>query len=345
MSQKFEFVFASLIVALVAFSCNNLNDNELIVQSNTPPYRPTRPLIVPPLSSSHTVDSVLYTFAIPQATFGINDTLSATLTMYNQSTSVDTLYFECGPAYAILWSLKNDSGRTVIFGGGPVCRVIVPLLLNSHQTLQYQVIDEPIKNIPGILDDQSGSYVLQGQMNNMSPSWSFDFDITIYSPSAPLNLISNSSFESDGRFTLQGWFSSFTDVRSGINPAQDAPSGGGMWSVSMYDQSPSSAPEYITTTVAAPAGNHVYKFSVWTKSSNNFPSSGSSAQLRLDRNGTLTGKTYIWVDETITAWTLNNEIDTIDTISGDSLQVVLSGSKSTYIRQTLFDLVKLEIIE
>src|SRR5271169_6521150 len=174
MSQK-VLIFTCLLVALVAFSCNNPNDNDAYVQSDSHPYRPTEPPPVSPLSVSHTADSVLYTFAIPKAIFGINDTLSATLTLYNESTSAKTLYFVCGPSYAILWSLQNDSGRTMISGPGAICQVVVPLTLNPNQLLQYQVIDEPVKNIPGILVDQSNSYVLQGQMNDLIPLWSFEF--------------------------------------------------------------------------------------------------------------------------------------------------------------------------
>src|SRR5208283_961666 len=105
MSQKIVFAFASLLVAFVAFSCNNLNDEEMIGLSGSPFHRPTEPPPVPSLSASHTIDNVVYTFSIPKATYGINVTLSATLTIYNQSMSVKTIGVQCSPAYMVNWSL------------------------------------------------------------------------------------------------------------------------------------------------------------------------------------------------------------------------------------------------
>jgi len=176
MSQKYAFVFASLLIALIALSCNNFNDDAIVSQSEPPNQFRMEP---PPLSASHIVDSVFYTFAIPKVIYGINDTLSATLTMYNLSVSVKTLYFVCSPSYSVLWSLNNASGQTLLYGPGAICQVIAPLLLNPHQSLQYLIINEPIKNIQGISLDNSDYYVLHGQMNEMSLPWSFDLYITI----------------------------------------------------------------------------------------------------------------------------------------------------------------------
>jgi len=161
---------------------------------------------------------------------------------------------------------------------------------------------------------------------------------TIVSPSVPVELISNSSFESNDVFTLQGWSAWRRDV---IDSALDAPQSGGKYSVSIEDMG---IPifGYITTTVAAPSGVHIYKFSVWTKSNFAF-SAGSSAELLLKSvDTTFTVNVFQVID---TVWTFNSKTDTLNATSNDSLVIRLRGGTSNFIRRTMFNLVKLEVIK
>jgi hypothetical protein len=75
----------------------------------------------PTLSVSQVQDSLQYTFAIPKTVFGVHDTLSATLTAFNQSAETDTLIY----GVFLQWSLKNDSGRTLM--GNPITYPLIPI--------------------------------------------------------------------------------------------------------------------------------------------------------------------------------------------------------------------------
>ena len=117
----------------------------------------------PAVSVSQVSDSMQYTFAIPKAVFGIHDTLSASFTAFNQSAEPETLIF---PQGQFQWSLKNDSGRTLM--GGPPLTFFphLPVVFNPHQSKEifevYQAITDTSR-APVI----AGSYTLQGLYDSM----------------------------------------------------------------------------------------------------------------------------------------------------------------------------------
>jgi hypothetical protein len=123
------------------------------------------------LSVSQVQDSLQYTFAIPKAVFGIHDTLSATLTAFNQSAETDTLIY----GVFFQWSLKNDSGRTLM--GNPDIFLPIPIrriILNSHQSDVFFVMDQAIIDTAGA-PVIAGSYKLQVLFNSMS----FTLDLSL----------------------------------------------------------------------------------------------------------------------------------------------------------------------
>jgi hypothetical protein len=154
------FIFA-LSVALIISGCKKSSN-------------PVESVTNPALSISQVIDSMQYTFAIPRAVFGIHDTLSATLTAFNQSAETDTLIY----GVFLQWSLKNDSGRTLMgnpktyppFPTIPIRRII----LNSHQSDVFFVMHEAIIDTSGA-PVVAGSYILQGLYNSMS----FTLDLSL----------------------------------------------------------------------------------------------------------------------------------------------------------------------
>jgi hypothetical protein len=144
-----RYFILALSIALIFNSCKN----DVIVY---PKYNQI-------LSVSAVLDSMQYTFAIPRAVFGIHDTLSASFTVYNQSAEPETLMISIG---SFQWSLKNDSGRTLM--GPPILFIprSQPLILNSHQSKEifglYQAITDT-SGAPVI----AGSYTLQGLYDSM----------------------------------------------------------------------------------------------------------------------------------------------------------------------------------
>ena len=111
------------------------------------------------LSASAVLDSMQYTFAIPRAVFGIHDTLSASFTAYNQSAEPETLMISIE---SFRWSLKNDSGRTLM--GGPPLLFIPrsqPFILNPHQSREIFELYQAITDTSGA-PVIAGSYTLQG---------------------------------------------------------------------------------------------------------------------------------------------------------------------------------------
>jgi hypothetical protein len=104
-----------------------------------------------------------YTFAIPKAVFGIHDTLSASVTAFNQSAEPETLIVSEGD---FQWSLKNDSGRTLMSGPERNPYPIAQLIFNPHQSKEIFEVYQAIKDTseaPVIV----GSYTLQGLYDSM----------------------------------------------------------------------------------------------------------------------------------------------------------------------------------
>jgi hypothetical protein len=96
--------------------------------------------------------------------FGIHDTLIATLTAYNQSSKPETLVVGYS-AYLYTWSLKNDSGRVIMFGPMGANNLLRMIFINPNQSSVMYSIHQAIADTSGA-PVTAGSYVLQWNLNN-----------------------------------------------------------------------------------------------------------------------------------------------------------------------------------
>jgi hypothetical protein len=159
---------------------------------------------------------------------------------------------------------------------------------------------------------------------------------TIADPLPDPNMITNSSFESNGNPSLQDWDVFRTQF---VESVQDVPPGGGSWSVAIRDVNDWSAVA-IHAKAAAPIGTHIYQFSFWSKCVVNI--TGEVAFL-LHREDTLSYRKYLVIDKT--TWTSYTLLDTLTTTTGDSLEIWLSGGYlGTGSGKTFYDLCRLEIL-
>jgi hypothetical protein len=111
-----------VFIIFVILNFNGCKKNDIV----TPTTEPT-------LSVSAVKDSTLYTFAISKAVFEIHDTLSASVTAYNQTAKPETLVI--GPSQ-FSWYLQNNSGRTIMYGPR-----VVPLFLVDQEIEAHQSVD------------------------------------------------------------------------------------------------------------------------------------------------------------------------------------------------------------
>lgn len=149
------------------------------------------------------------------------------------------------------------------------------------------------------------------------------------------NLLTNSSFEILGMPSLHGWLVSDT---SAVHFSQEAPPGGGCWSVAI---DPGWVPTMysISTTVAAPEGSHRYELSFWTMSWHSW----GMARVILKRPDTLMVRKYLSFSDT--TWSTYSLFDTLSTNKGDSVVIELWGGMeeiSPAWSKTLYDLVRLQ---
>ncbi len=145
-----RYFILALFIALIINGCK---------KSSNPVASVTKPAV----SVSQVRDSMQYTFAIPKAVFGIHDTLSASVTAFNQSAEPETLIISEGD---FQWSLKNDSGRTVMSGPERNPYPIAQVIFNPHQSKEIFEVNQAIKDTSGA-PVIAGSYTLQGLYDSM----------------------------------------------------------------------------------------------------------------------------------------------------------------------------------
>ena len=130
------------------------------------------------LSTQAVNDSIQYTFAIPKGVFGIHDTLSATLTAYNQSSKPETLLVSYSP-YFYTWSLKNVGGITIMYGPIGADNSIAMIPLNPKQSIAMYSLHQAIADTSGA-PVLAGPYVLQWNLNNRTTTLlSFPLNLTL----------------------------------------------------------------------------------------------------------------------------------------------------------------------
>ncbi len=158
---------------------------------------------------------------------------------------------------------------------------------------------------------------------------------SITSPGNDKNLIANPSFEENGDSSLAGWF---VNMPSLVNFTNDTPPNGGNWTITI-DVLWGSGNDVITT-VKIPEGTNIYKFSFWSKYSNN----PGYAEILLVAQDSVSQINRTYADSE--SWENYSILDTITSASGDSLQIKLSGGFSHIAPgKTYFDLCTLELLE
>ena len=149
------------------------------------------------------------------------------------------------------------------------------------------------------------------------------------------NLIPNPSFEENGDSSLANWF---VNMPSLVNFTNDTPPNGGNWAITI-DVLWGSGNDVITT-VKIPEGINIYKFSFWSKYSDNI----GYADILLVAQDSVFQIKRTYVDSE--SWKYYSILDTITSVSGDSLQIKLSGGFSNIAPgKTYFDLCTLELLE
>jgi len=158
-----------LIVSLIIFNgCEHTGDTFSL-------YPPDKQ---PTLSVSNIKDSILYTLTIPKSTFENNDTLTAKLIAFNESTVSVTLYSSYSPNF-YTWSLKNNAGRTIMFGPMGANNSIRYIPINSQRTEMLYNLNQVIKDTSGA-PVTAGSYMLQWNLNDHGNTYlSFPLNIKI----------------------------------------------------------------------------------------------------------------------------------------------------------------------
>ncbi|MEW6702788.1 MAG: hypothetical protein AB1298_08710 [Bacteroidota bacterium] len=163
---------------------------------------------------------------------------------------------------------------------------------------------------------------------------------TVTGPNQPQNLIANSSFETNGNPTIAGW--QFRDSAI-FNFAEDAPPGGGNYSVVLVTFRPSSfSMNALIVKVPLAIGSHQYKLSVWARRESN-----GQGFISLFRHSgdidTMTAFQSLVITDTV--WSYYSTQMNLTNSTNDSVVVALNGGYApiSYLdSRSFFDLCKLE---
>lgn len=113
-------------------------------------------------STGNVKDNILYTFAVSKDRLGIFDTLSMTLTAFNQATTTDTVYVGFN---IFTWSLTNGSGKMIASGPTVVDNLIAIVPLKPHQSVILNSLKYSMAGIFGA-PIQAGLYHLRCNVIN-----------------------------------------------------------------------------------------------------------------------------------------------------------------------------------
>ena len=83
------------------------------------------------IDTSDTLNGIVFTFAVSHDTLGIFDTLSMTLTAFNQTSQNDTIPVS---DYLYKWSLVNDKGITISGGPTVISNLIYNVVVSPNQS-------------------------------------------------------------------------------------------------------------------------------------------------------------------------------------------------------------------
>jgi len=151
------------------------------------------------------------------------------------------------------------------------------------------------------------------------------------------NLLINTSFENNGKFSSDGWS---LPVQS--DSSTDVPSGGGSYSLLLEASQPPEIYAQLRVPVKTQFNN--YKLTFWSKSSGVTSGIFGKAILSLIRSGSVIKEKSVLVDDI--AWSSYSIADTFNVSSGDSFMVQLSaGISQLFSGKTYFDLCKLQAVD
>ena len=144
-----------------------------------------------------------------------------------------------------------------------------------------------------------------------------------------VDLIQNSSFESGGAPSLQYWTRTPADTAL-VQFSADVPAGGGSYSITIAPGpvrvNNDSVEGAVYTTIAAPAGTHVYKLSVWAKAANWYDADMYVDFLRLSSHQLPVYKESPEI--LFPTWMQYTMLDTITANAGDSITIGLEAGTS-----------------
>lgn len=148
------------------------------------------------------------------------------------------------------------------------------------------------------------------------------------------NLLINTSFEKNGRFSAEGWT---LPVQS--DSSSDVPSGGGNFSLVLEASQPPEVYAQIKVPVKSQFNN--YKLTFWSKSSGVTSGIYGKAILTLLRNGSVIKDTSILIEDI--TWRSYTITSTFNVASGDSFMVQLTAGITQLLPgKTYFDLCRLQ---
>jgi hypothetical protein len=149
-----------------------------------------------------------------------------------------------------------------------------------------------------------------------------------------VDLIKNYTFEYNGLPLSEGWIE---HNNSDINFVQDAPPGGGKWSLMLKAEW--GPPEVLVNSIPAQPGLQVLRYSIWSR----MDRIGGIAVFMLKRTDTLIMLKKFDIADTV--WSRYSFTDTLTLSEGDTLMAELSGGFSQLLAGTTwFDLCRIEKI-
>ena len=150
------------------------------------------------------------------------------------------------------------------------------------------------------------------------------------------NLIQNSSFEMNDQPTLHSWVAD--SVLGKL--VQDAPPGGGQWSLQL---SPGWFPQegFARTYISGQSGAGVYQLSAWIKNLN-----GPRSRFRIGQWSNNAWVSFKEIPCDSSSWMQYSLVDTLSLLPDDTIAVHLSAGETEVVSgEVLFDLVRLEKIQ
>ena len=151
------------------------------------------------------------------------------------------------------------------------------------------------------------------------------------------NLLLNTSFEKNGKFSSDGW-----TLPTLSDSSMDVPPGGGIYSLELNSSAPPG--EYAFIKVPVKTEYKTNKLTFWAFSSGVSSNIYGKAILSLVRNGSQIKSSSITVDGIV--WKSYSIRDTFNVVSGDSFMVQFTAGVSQLLSgKTYFDLCQLQGIK